>query len=170
MKNELFIGDAQQGVGLGFERDGLWVWGYLGTIEIPHKMIPWAEFEAMRKRIEFQDKPTLYETYKRERNWNSSQPDMRAFMDAVHFYFPRESFSIEGRYFKQLAYEKPEEHLVLVLRKDVVWDFGQLYNEPDVAYAVAFRRFEEHVDTIQDRAKRLSASPWWERLKVRCGL
>ena len=167
---EIKLGDDHQWIVLKFERDGLWVAGEYEGHEIPHKMVAWSRFEAMRHEAENKHNPSLYETYERENGWSSAWPDMRSFMRAVHHYFDRTDFKLEGQMTSTPPFSDKEERTVLTYNRVTVWDFGALNHSEDVAWRVAFRRFEENVPVIQSRVQELkarTACPLWKRLVCR---
>jgi hypothetical protein len=170
MPHEIKLGDDHQFIVLKFERDGLWVAGEYNGSEIPHKMVGWSHFEAMRHQAERKHNPSLYETLEREGGWSSAWPDMRSFMAAVHHYLPRDSFKLEGRMMATEPFNDQEEHTILTFGRRMIWDFGPLNHSEDVAWRVAFRRFEENLDVIHDRIdtlKHRTIWPWYKRFFYR---
>lgn len=165
MPNEITLGDGKQKIVLKFERDGLWVAGEYEGHEIPHKMVTWSHFEAMRHQAEQKHNPSLYETLEREGGWTSAWPDMRAFMSAVHHYFHRDAYKIEGRMMETPPFDDREENTILTYGRVLVWNFGPINHAEDVAWRVAFRRFEENIDLIHGRVEALKDReklPWWK--------
>jgi hypothetical protein len=171
-KNEIFLGDLNQGIRLRFGKDQLWISGSLGDKEIPYKPINWSRFDQARKDSRLDQEPTLYERYKSENQWHSDAPDMRSFKLAVEYYFGRDRFRLGGKFFNLRQYETPEEHLCLFMGDTVIWDFGALNGSDDLAFGVAFRRFEDNLERIRERVQRDGPTPvvsWFRRLlaKVR---
>jgi hypothetical protein len=164
-KNEIFLGDTTQGIWLKFQSDALWVAGFVGDKELPHKPISWAKFDQARKDAQLDISPTLYERYKSENDWNSQTPDMRSFKMAVEYHFHRDRFRLGGRHFHSRQYEKPEEHLVLFMEDIVLWDFGSLNGADDMEYTVAFRRFEDNLERIRERVQRDGRGNVWKRIR-----
>lgn len=160
---EILLGDNNTYIVLKFERDGLWVAGEYQGHEIPHKMILWATFESKRHEAEKKSSPTLYETHQRESEWSSTWPDVRSFMNAVHHFFSRDNFKIEGRLFTQKPFRDQIEHTVLTMDRVVIWDFGPLNHAEDAAWRVAFRLFEESTDVIRTRVESLKKMGRWKR-------